>query len=81
VLYLDLGLRRDFPLTKRIKATLSMDVFNLLNRQDTYLSTRVSYPSGVTPATVDANYSRNLAFSQNSIGAARQVQVGARIAF
>ena len=79
--YLDLGLRRDFAITKRVKVTASMDVFNLLNRQDTYLSTKVSYPTGVTQATVDANYALNLAQQQNWVGAARQIQVGARFAF
>jgi hypothetical protein len=68
--------------------TLSLDVFNLLNRLDTYQSYRVSYPStgttanpGVVPATVDAGYVRNLQPQQNWIGSARQIQVGARFAF
>ncbi|WP_243293546.1 TonB-dependent receptor [Geothrix mesophila] len=77
----DLGLRRDFAFTKRIKMTLSADVFNLLNRQDTYLSNRVSYSSPVTPATVDANSASNLQQQQNWIGSARQIQIGARFAF
>lgn len=85
---LDLGLRRDFPLTKATKFTVSLDVFNLLNRQDTYLSNRVSYPStgtpadpGVTPSTVDIYSAKNLQPQQNWIGAARQIQVGARLTF
>lgn len=77
----DLGLRRDFAFTKRIKMTLSADVFNLLNRQDTYLSNRVSYSNPVTPATVDANSASNLQPQQNWIGSARQIQIGARFAF
>ncbi|WLT30031.1 carboxypeptidase regulatory-like domain-containing protein [Geothrix sp. PMB-07] len=81
VLSFDLGLRREFLLTRRVKMTLSTDVFNLLNRQDTYLSTGVSYPTGVTPATVDANYAKNLTLKQNWLGSARQIQVGARFAF
>ena len=81
VLYMDLGLRRDFFLTKRMKLTLSADVFNLLNRQDTYLSTKVSYTAPVTPATVDANSASNLVQQQNWLGSARQVQLGARFAF
>jgi hypothetical protein len=81
VLYMDLGLRRDFAITKTAKLTLSADVFNVLNRQDTYLSTRVSYNSPVTPATVDANSALNLTQQQNWLGSARQVQVGARFAF
>ena len=81
VLYMDLGLRRDFAITKRAKMTLSADIFNVLNRQDTYLSTRVSYSSPVTPATVDANSAANLQQQQNWLGSARQIQVGARFAF
>jgi hypothetical protein len=81
VLYMDLGLRRDFLLTKKVKLTLSADVFNLLNRQDTYLSTKVSYTAPVTPATVDANSASNLVQQQNWLGSARQVQLGARFAF
>ncbi len=77
----DLGLRRDFAFTKRIKLTASLDVFNLLNRQDTYLSNRVSYSNPVTPATVDANSALNLQQQQNWLGSARQIQVGARFAF
>jgi hypothetical protein len=86
--YLDLGLRRDIVLSKRVKLTLSADVFNLLNRQDTYLSTRVSYSStgtptdpGATPSTVDATYAKNLQYQQNWLGSARQIQLGARLAF
>ncbi len=86
--YMDLGLRREFVLSKRIKMTASVDIFNLLNRQDTYVSTRVSYPgtgilpvTGVVPSTVDVNYAKNLTTQLNWIGAARQVQVGARFSF
>ena len=79
-LTLDLGLRRDFNFTKRIKMTLSADVFNLLNRQDTYLSYRTSIDSRVsTPSTVDAT--SLLTQQQNWIGSARQIQIGARFAF
>jgi len=88
VLYMDLGLRRDFAIARRVKMTLSADVFNLLNRQDTYQSTRVSYPStgtvaspGVVPSTVDANYAKNIQYQQNWLGSARQIQLGARFAF
>jgi hypothetical protein len=88
VLSMDLGLRREFLLTRQVKFTASLDIFNLLNRQDTYQSYRVSYPStgtaanpGVVPATVDANSASNLQPQQNWIGSARQIQVGARFAF
>ena len=86
--YLDLGLRRDFLLSRRVKLTLSADVFNLFNRQDTYLSTRVSYPStgipadpGVTASTVDTYSAKNLTYQQNWLGSARQIQLGLRLAF
>ncbi|MFN7957416.1 MAG: carboxypeptidase regulatory-like domain-containing protein [Holophagaceae bacterium] len=74
----DLGLRRDFAFTKRVKMTLSADVFNLLNRLDTYLGYRT--PSVSNPSTVD---SANLVATQqqNWIGAARQIQVGVRFAY
>ena len=76
----DLGLRRDFNFTKRIKMTLSADVFNLLNRQDTYLSNRTQIDSKVsTPSTVDAT--SLLQQQQNWVGSARQIQIGARFAF
>ncbi|HJW44604.1 MAG TPA: TonB-dependent receptor [Geothrix sp.] len=74
----DLGLRRDFLLTKRVKMTLSADVFNLLNRQDTYLSYRT--PSVSNASTVDA-VSPALTQQQTWIGSARQIQVGARFSF
>ena len=79
--YMDLGLRRDFKLAPRAKMTLSMDVFNILNRQDTYLNNKVSYTSPVTPATVDANSAANLVPQISSVGAPRQIQVGVRFAF
>jgi hypothetical protein len=88
VLYMDLGLRREFMLTKRMKMTLSADVFNLLNRQDTYLSTRIgSFNTGGTgaatptsyPATADATVGTTQ--QQNWLGSARQIQLGARFAF
>jgi hypothetical protein len=69
----DLGLRRDFLFTKRVKLTLSADVFNLLNRLDTYMSYR--------PATSSSDATPSLQAQQNWIGSARQVQVGARLAF
>jgi hypothetical protein len=81
-LFMDLGLRRDIHLSKKVKLTLSADVFNLLNRQDTYLSNRISYSNPVTPATVDANSAANIQPQQNwFVGSARQIQIGARFAF
>ena len=75
-LYLDLGLRRDFLLTRRLKMTASLDVFNLLNRQDTYLAT---YIHTAAPASTDA--APSLDQSQSWQGGARQIQIGARFAF
>lgn len=78
----DLGLRRDFSITKRIKMTASVDVFNLFNRLDTYLSNRMPSVPNTTASNVsnvDANLS--LTQQQNWIGSARQIQVGARFAF
>jgi len=72
-LFLDLGLRRDIAFTRTLKLTLSMDVFNVLNRQDTYLSTRIN------SASTDAV--PQLQLQQNWQGSARQIQVGARFAF
>ena len=73
---LDLGLRRDIQLARRLKMTLSLDVFNLLNRQDTYLATAIHTAA---PASTDA--APSLDQSQVWLGGARQIQVGARFAF
>ncbi len=79
-LSLDLGLRRDFFFTKRIKMTLSADVFNMLNRQDTYLSYRT--PSVGNASTIDAtNPAPTQQQNWTNFGSARQIQIGARFAF
>ncbi len=70
---LDLGLRRDIPIVRKVKLTLSVDVFNLLNRQDTYLSQQVASSSS------DTNPQLNQAYSW--IYNPRQVQWGARLSF
>ncbi len=72
-LFMDLGLRRDFLFTQRLKMTASLDVFNLLNRQDTYQSTRINSASTDAIPRLDA--------SQNWMGGARQIQIGARFSF
>jgi hypothetical protein len=72
-LFMDLGLRRDINFSKWLKMTLSMDVFNLFNRQDTFVSARVNSSStDAAPA---------LQYSQSWTGGARQIQVGARFSF
>jgi outer membrane receptor protein involved in Fe transport len=72
-LFMDLGLRRDFRLSKTKKITASMDVFNLLNRQDTYLSWR--------PTSASSDAAPALQGQQNWLGSARQIQLGLRFAF
>ena len=72
-LFMDLGLRRDFMFTQRLKMTASLDVFNVLNRQDTYESTRINSASTDAVPRLDN--------SQNWMGSARQIQVGARFSF
>ncbi|MBI4911702.1 MAG: TonB-dependent receptor [Acidobacteria bacterium] len=71
--FVDLGLRRDFKLMKRAKLTLSMDVFNLFNRQDSYTSNRVNSGSTDAAPKLDQSYVW--------LGAARQIQLGARVSF
>jgi len=70
---LDLALRRDFALYKKVKLTLSADVFNLLNRQDTYVRTTVD-GTGTDAAP-------KLKFGQNYVGSPRQAQLGVRLSF
>jgi hypothetical protein len=81
--YMDLGLRRDIPISKKVKLTLSADVFNLLNRQDTYLSNKV--PSVGNASTVDTTavltQQQNWTGYNTTTWPARQVQLGARFAF
>ena len=72
-MFLDLKLSRDWALWSRAKFTLSVEVFNLLNRADTYARTRVR--SGSTDAAV------TLETVQNAVSTPRQVQLGARLAF
>ncbi|HJV48740.1 MAG TPA: carboxypeptidase regulatory-like domain-containing protein [Geothrix sp.] len=73
-LFMDLGLRREFNLTGKLKFTASADVFNLLNRQDKYLTYR--------PTNASTDAAPALQAQQNWFaGTARQVQLGARFAF
>lgn len=71
--YADLGLRRDFQLGRGVKATASVDVFNLMNRQDTYLSYRINSASTDAAPALDQ--------LQNPVGSPRQIQIGARFSF
>lgn len=70
---LDLALRKDFQITSRVKFTLSADVFNLLNRHDTYTRNAV-LGSGTDAAPA-------IQTSKSVVGSARQVQLGARVSF
>ncbi|NWJ39427.1 MAG: TonB-dependent receptor [Geothrix sp.] len=78
-LYMDLGLRRDFQVTRKVKFTASMDIFNLLNRQDTYLSYRPN--SGSTDAAPVQDQTQNWTGYSATNWPARQIQVGGRFAF
>jgi hypothetical protein len=84
---MDLGLRRDIAVSRRVRLTLSADVFNLLNKQDTYLSSKSASIGGTyNPANTDSN-PNPLTSQQNWTGLstynwpARQIQLGARFAF
>ncbi len=76
--YIDLRVSREFRFTQRLKFQVSVDVFNLLNRQDVY--NRVSVAGTQTPpASTDA--APRAVLSQAYLGSPRQVQVGARFSF
>ncbi len=70
----DVKLSRDFalPFWKKAKFGVSAEVFNLLNRQDTY---RQAYVDGKTDALGQIRYKNAW------VGSARQVQLGARFTF
>lgn len=68
---IDLKISRDWTLYKTVKLSVSGEVFDLLNRHDTY---KQSYITGTDLAQV-TNY-RNAV-----VGGTRQVQLGARVSF
>jgi len=70
--YIDMRVSRDFRFTKRVKFQVSADVFNVLNRHDTYLQ---NYVNGSSDATT------TIATRNAVVGIARQVQLGARLSF
>ena len=78
---LDLGLRRDFNFTKTLKLTLSADVFNLMNRHDTYKQQFVS--NSVSTGGISSDQTPILGTPPRNavVGSARQVQLGVRFAF
>jgi hypothetical protein len=75
----DLGLRRDIDFSKRIKMTLSLDVFNLFNRVDSYLSYRPA--TGSSDATPALQAQQNWTGYSSTVWPARQIQAGARFSF
>jgi len=76
---MDLGLRRDFHFTKKLKLTISADVFNLMNRHDTYTAQFVSNSASTGGVSSDAN--PIIGTRKSVVGSARQVQLGVRFAF
>ncbi len=71
--YIDLRISRDFKFTQRVKLQVSADVFNVLNRQDTY---RLVYVLGTSTDAAPATGTKD-----GYVGSPRQVQLGARLSF
>ncbi len=70
---LDMKLSRDFRLYKKVRLAISADVFNILNRHDQFLYQKVdSSSSDAVPV---------ISVSNDVVGSARQVQLGARLSF
>jgi len=76
---LDLGLRREFTIWNRVKFTLSADVFNLMNRHDTYVQQFVSNSTSTGGVSSDA--APIIGMRNAVVGSARQVQLGGRFTF
>jgi hypothetical protein len=68
---IDMKLSREFGITKTVKFSVSGEVFNLLNRHDTYGFQKVGGSDAAPTFTV----------SPSVTGSARQVQLGARLTF
>ena len=64
-------LSRAFSLYRKVKLAVSAEVFNLLNRHDTY---KYMKATGSDAAPV-------LTATPTAVGSARQVQLGARLTF
>lgn len=73
----DLRISRDWRIS-RSRLTLSLDVFNLFNRADTY--NRISY-NGTDAAPVQRSYFTTLTRVDDTLFPTRQVQLGARLSF
>jgi hypothetical protein len=73
----DIKISRDIQLYKKVKLQLSADIFNLLNRHDTYARTNVSDKTE-SPTAPAAFYEYSYPYIR---GDARQVQLGVRLSF
>lgn len=69
--FVDLKLSRDWFFTKTVKLTLSAEVFNLLNRVDTYQRLRFTGTDAAPSITT----------SPSIVSTPREAQIGARLAF
>ena len=69
---MDLKMARGWHLASKVKLTGSVEIFNILNRQDTYM--KVSAKSTTDPLTP-------LIYTPGYVGMPRQVQLGLRLAF
>ncbi len=78
-LTMDLGLRREFTIWNKVKFTLSADVFNLMNRHDTYVQRFVSNSTSTGGVSSDA--APIIGTRSAVVGGARQVQLGGRFTF
>jgi hypothetical protein len=67
----DVKLSRDFALVRKVKIGVSAEVFNLMNRHDTY-NLRKAAGTDAAPGYT---------YTPTVIGQARQVQLGARLTF
>ena len=67
----DMKLSRDFSIARKVKFSVSAEVFNLLNRHDTYQMEKAT----------GSDASSTLLYTPTVVGSARQVQLGARFTF
>lgn len=70
---IDLGLRRDFKITRKVKFTASADIFNILDRRDTFMKQVPTSGSSDAAPALQRNWT--------PLGETRRVQIGARLAF
>ncbi|HJW73969.1 MAG TPA: TonB-dependent receptor [Geothrix sp.] len=75
---IDLRVSRDWALGTKVRMNTSIDVFNLLNRADTY--NRYSL-NGTDAAPVEVKSPRTLTFADDTLFPTRQIQLGVRLSF